>query len=551
MSKPLKKTFELLAETRNPAAVDLLVAALDVGDERVQSLAVESLMRRLPPRGIMELIRRVPSLASAARERVEKKGTDLGRGLRDCLLSHDRVLKANALELVGRCEVFAEVATLIGLLDETDRSDRPVVEAAIIDLVNRLYEHLKYGKEVDDTALYLRDADRIRHQMLAVLEAAAYRYPSHRCRQVIEGLLILSDPENMHLKRFLRDASDEVRAAAAEMLCSSRHPGVMNLVLESMTQNYPFPGAFSALERRTDPEFICHLLRHWPRQPSVFQQKNFKELRTVAWLDPQAPHLDAVPAALHRPLIAFLVATGLSQPQKLAVLEWMVRFGSPEGRLAATDVLVALEDDSVQDVVLESLESEEPDVQAWATTQLRSWSVPHAMELLIERLDSPVAEVRDAARSELAGFNILRAIELFDELEPRLQVAVGKLVQKIDPETVLKLREQMQHPIRRKRIRAARAALAMKLHHDVFDALLVMVGDSDNLVRRTAAEVLGKIGTQEAVAALHELTHDASPRVREAAVTAIIEAQGRAASPPPVHLEKNEAERSAKLESAP
>src|SRR5258708_11331764 len=99
MSKPLNKTFELLSETRNPAAVDLMVAALDVGDERVQSLAVESLMRRLPARGIMELIRRVPSLASAARERVEKKGTDLGRGLRACLLSHDGVLKANALEL--------------------------------------------------------------------------------------------------------------------------------------------------------------------------------------------------------------------------------------------------------------------------------------------------------------------------------------------------------------------------------------------------------------------------------------------------------------------
>src|SRR2546421_477923 len=110
MTKPLNRTFELLAETRNPAAVDLMVSALDA-----------------------------PA-----------------------------------------------------------RSDRTAVDSTIIDLVNRLYEHLKYGKEVDDTALYLRDADRIRHQMLAALEAAAYRYPFHRCRQVIDFFKIPAAPENMH-----------------------------------------------------------------------------------------------------------------------------------------------------------------------------------------------------------------------------------------------------------------------------------------------------------------------------------------------------------------
>jgi HEAT repeat protein len=550
MSKPLKKTFELLAETRNPVAIDLLVSALDVSEEGVQTLAVEALLQRRPAPGVVELIRRLPSLSSRARALIEKAGLDLGRGLRDCLLSADPALRSNALALVRRCEAFSEAETLIGLLDAPERTNRHEIEAALIDLVNRLYEHLKYGKESEDTALYLRDSDRIRHQMLAVLEAAAGNYPVHRSRQVVEALLILSDPENMHLTRFLRDASCEARAAAAELLCSSRHEGVMNLVLESMTQNYPFPGAVSALERRTDPEFICHLLRHWPRKPSVFQQKNFKDLHTVAWLDPQGPHLDAVPPALHRTLIAFLVASGLAQPQKLAVLEWMVRFGSPEGRLAATDVLVDLEADSVQDVVLESLESDEPDVQAWATTQLRSWSVPHAMELLIERLDSPIAEVRDAARSELAGFNILRAIELFDQLEPRLQVAVGNLVQKIDPDTIPKLREQIQHPIRRKRIRAARAALAMKLHHQVVDALLVMSRDTDNLARRTAAEVLGKVATPEAVTTLRDLTHDASPRVREAATAALAEAE-RTLNPRPAAVENGGIDRPARLEAAP
>src|SRR5262249_15809455 len=153
------------------------------------------------------------------------------------------------------------------------------------------------------------------------------------------------------------------------------------------------PAALAALEQRTDPEFICHLLRHWPHKLTTFQQKNYRELRAVAWCGPDEGHLDLLPAAFHRTLVAFLMATGLPQAQKLAALEWMVRYGSPAGRLAATDVLVDLNDDKVQDVVLDSLASEEPDVQAWATSQLRAWEIPNAMELLIARLDSPIESV--------------------------------------------------------------------------------------------------------------------------------------------------------------
>ncbi len=521
MSHPLHTTFDVLAQTPNLSAVDVLIAALDLPDGEVQTLAVEAILKRRPTRGIVEIIRRLQTLPVPARQLVEKPGIDLGRGLRDSLLSGNVGLRANALTLIQRLTVYSELPTLVALLQQPQVTERVAIEGVVFDLVNRMYERYRPGKDHEEPGPILRDGDRVRHQMLTTLETAAYHYPAHRCRQVVEGLLILGDPENMHLKRFLNDASDDVRGIAAELFCSSRHPGVMGLVLDSMTLNYPFPGALSALAQRTDPEFICHLLRHFPHKLTIFQQKNFRGLSSIAWLDPARWHLDVIREGLHRARIAFVMATGLPQSQKLAVLEWMVRCGSPAGRLAATDVLVDLEDDKVQEVVLESLESEEPDVQAWATSQLRAWEIPNAMELLVARLDSPIPEVQQAARHELSGFNIHRAIEIYDHLDPRIQVAVGKLVRKIDPDTIHKLKEEMQNSIRRKRIRAARAALAMKLHVEVFDALCTMAHDTDNLVRRTAAEVLGRIPTDEAGDVLQELTRDPSPRVRDAAAAAL------------------------------
>ena len=202
------------------------------------------------------------------------------------------------------------------------------------------------------------------------------------------GPLILCDPDGVHLKKLFRNTG-EVREIASDLLFSSKHPGVISLVVDSLAHNYPLPKAISAFERRTDPEFIGHLLKNWPRELTEFQQNNLEKLDKVAWLDPDGVHLDLLPAELHRAAIAFLMATGLSETQKMDVLEWMVKFGSPEGRLAATEVLKELDDANVQEVVRDGLESKEPEVQAWATSQLRAWSIPNAMELLVERIDSP------------------------------------------------------------------------------------------------------------------------------------------------------------------
>ncbi len=517
MPHPLDTTFTRLALTPNAAAIDVLIAALDVADDDIRVRAVRALLKRRPTRGLVEVVRRLRTLPAEARDLVEDGAGVLSRALRDCLVSADIGLRDSALELIERFEDYSAIPVLAQLLEDASLADRAELEHVIYELAAGLYEHLQFGLEKEDAGSYLRDAQRIRHELLGALEAACHRFAAHRCRQVVEGLLLLGDPDNMHLKKLFRDGSEEVRGVAAELLCSSTHPGVMSLVVNSMAQNYPFHASFAAFQKRTDPEFICHLLRHWPRKVSPFQQKNLKEVHAVAWLEPDHMHLEAVPAALHRPLVAFLVATGLSEQQKFAVLEWIIQFGSPEGRLAATEVLADLEDDKVQEVVLGSLESDEPDVQAWAIKQLRPWSIPHAMELLIERLDSPVPEVQQAARDELAGFNIHRVLEIYDHLDRRTLLAIGTLVRKIDPDTAAKLRDDMLNAIRRKRIRAARGALAMNMHLDVADALVMMARDSDNLVRRTAAEVLGKVPTHESAAALAELARDASPRVRQAA----------------------------------
>ena len=205
-----------------------------------------------------------------------------------------------------------------------------------------------------------------------------------------------------------------------------------------------------------------------------------------------------------------------------------------QGRLAAGAVLETAEPSCVRGILFDSLDSEDEDVQAWATSQLRAQGVPEALRLLIERLDSPLTAVREAARDELQSFNLELLLNIFDHLDPAVSRRAGALVQKIDPDCHQKLVTELTQPVRRRRIRAALAARQLGLAHEVQGCLVMMLSDADTQVRRTAAEVLGDIPNAEVVAGLTVLLNDSSPRVREAAERSLEEIRLHGLEPSPL-----------------
>jgi len=302
-------------------------------------------------------------------------------------------------------------------------------------------------------------------------------------------------------------------------------------LMEFMKHNYPIPKALDAFEQRADPEFICYVLREFPSRLSENEQKNFKQLTSVDWITHQLVPLAAVPPSLHEALVWFIQATGLNHEEKVTVQKWILLHGSVQGRTAAAQVLESAEPSCVRGILFDSLESEDEDVQAWATSQLRTQGVPEALQLLIERLDSPLAAVREAARGELHSFNLDLLLRIFDHLDARVCRRAGALLQKIDPDCHRKLLAELNNPVKRRRIRAARAASHLGLAHEVKSCLLIMLLDVDSQVRRTAAEVLADVPIADVVAALTASLNDPSPRVREAAEQSLDEIHKRGLEP--------------------
>ncbi|HEX4072046.1 MAG TPA: HEAT repeat domain-containing protein, partial [Planctomycetaceae bacterium] len=489
MSDPLSRTFDLLASAKSLAAVDLLLAALDSKRSAIQDLAVAALLRRAATRCQTEVIRSLPELSPTARRHLEEQGPRLAGTLRQCLLHGDTQLRTNALTIVSTMECYDQVGTLLTILEQRDDPFQEPACHTFVDLVNRLYEqiHLTNGRKPSDRP---RNLPQARQGVLTALEAACNRFADLAYpREVVESILILGDPDSNAVRKAFLQSTPACREMAGTLVMTSKHPGVMRLLMEFMGQNYPNPKAFEAFENRIDAEFVCHVLRSFPKRLTENQQKNFKQLSRVAWISDELLPLEAIPSGLHESLSGFIQAIGINLDDKIEIQKWILLNGSMPGRQAATQILESISPESVRGILFGSLDSENEDVQVWATSQLRSQGVPEAIRLLIERLDSPLPAVREAAREELGSFDLSMVLNLFEHLDRNLCSRVGALMRKIDPKCAQKLVEELNQPIRRRRIRAARAAEALGFAPDVEGGLLAMLSDADSIVRRVAAEL--------------------------------------------------------------
>lgn len=517
---PVEITFSQLTESTSPSAGPLLVAGLDVPSEPVQLAAAQALIRRGVNSGRLEIFRRLDVLPQSVLDTVERAAASLNSTFRQLLLQGSAENRSIGLRAVRLTHQYGQVGHIIELMNKPDLGDAELAVTTLRSLVNHLFDAWQSQRTTlgENTGL----GAAARPQVIATLEQALMSrenpaYPE----DLIESILVLSEPGHPVAKQILWHGTNLSREIAAQLLLTSRHPGILRFTAESLTEQYPHPKVFLAIRTRHDPEFLAALLRVISRKRSARQLEHLRQIQELEWLQPPFDVLAAIPANLQPMLIAFINATRIPRELKAQVQEWMLRFGSPDGKRAATDNLSLLEESVVQEVVRESLESEDADVQAWATSQVRQHAIPQAFSILIERLDSPLSSVQAAARGELAAFNVTRVLALADELSPEDAIRAGQLLIKVDIDAATNLRRALAHPARQKRLTAARNIARLGLQDRFTSAYVQMAHDNDTIARRTAAQVLATIPQIEAFRALTQLQDDAHPRVRETAAEAL------------------------------
>jgi HEAT repeat protein len=513
VSKGLATTFRVLAQTDNEAAIPLLLSTLESPHEKVQEGALATLLSRRDPMCQREILRRMPNLSENWKQIIRQHPGQMTQFLRDTLLGTDLSECRKACQAAVWFADFDLIPTLLTVLEDETSPNADQAAATLNDLVNLLYEELASTQGAQSR----RDPQTIRRNVVASLEKSINRFARHKRRNVIEAFLPLVPRDNTTLKQILENPHHPVFLAVVEILSTSSHGGVIRLLLSFLDDAQASSAGLSVIGKRSDLRMVQYFLRKIGREPSGVVARNIKRLTMIPWLSSTENILNQLDATAQHSAVRLAVDSGISRQQAYSVVEYILLSGKPAGRREAARALAVFPGAEANSLALKVLQDPDPHVQANVLLQLRHRGIPGILPRLVEKVDSRHALVRRAARECLVEFSFKRFLATFDILDEKVRHHTGMLVKKIDPRSVPLLREEMNSPMRTRRLRALTIARTMELVEQLEERIVELLQDEDHMVRLEAATALAMGTSDTSRQALEDALNDRSGAVQEAA----------------------------------
>lgn len=511
--KPFETTIATLTKSRNEAATPTLLAALATSEGQVFTGVVGALVQRRSKAGHASVVALWHSLGPAERAHFNGNRGRMATALREAVLSADAQLFANGCEIARAVDEFDLLPTLVTLAEQNNSDRAKPALALALELVARLEKMSHDSIDARDQ----QNTDVIRQAVLECLQRSVERFRAHRRNELIEAFVSLSGPENPALLAILNAPHHPCFATVVDILSRSASPAVLGLLTTLLVAPDGPQVIRNVVGKRTDEPFTAALLAARYDWANAALGKTLHRIKAFACLDvPQFAARISTPAE-QLTALKIVAASGVSDEQKLDFIEHILSYGAVDSRLAATNALQPIAGQRSNDLTLKALDDEEPEIQIAAARQVRSRHIPGTMAKLVELAGSKSAAVQQAAREALPEFTLEGFLLQFDTLDETQRQTSAALTARLDPGAVERLREELDSPVGRRRLRALEAIKLMRLAPQVADALVERLSDEDHMVRAAAAEALEGCRGGDVRQALLEALGDRSAAVQNAA----------------------------------
>ncbi len=514
MSEGLDTTLQLLKTTANEAAVRVLVPALDSPSAVIREGALTAILsRRNPAAGHGEVLRRLHALDERSRAIVEAHRERMTQALRDAVLGGDLRLCANGCAAAVWFREYDLIPALVTLLEDPSGPKGKLAGKTLTELVSRLYGELAKPVRGDSR----RDPEMSRGQVIGTLERSLQRFARHRRREILEAYLLLVRRDSAVLKQMLDDPHHAAFLALVDVLSSSQAAGVIGLLLAFLDDRQAPSSVLSVIANRCDLKFLQYLLRKIGRQPSTAVKHNLRRIESVPWLEDVGAVLDQLDDMAQHAAVRLAVTSAIPRSHAFAVVKCLLLQGKPGGRRAAAEALSEFHGAEANALVLQSLNDDDPQVQASGLVQLRQRGILGSLPRLVEKVDSHYPVVRQAARTSLDEFSFERFLAAFDMLDDEVRRTAGTLVKKVDPDTFPRLKAELGARARARRLRALAIARVIGAVGPLESKIIGLLHDDDHMVRAEAARALAQGKLVTSWAALEDALEDSSTAVQQAA----------------------------------
>ena len=511
MSGSQQKTWDVLAKTRNRAALRLLAAGLRSASPDIRTNAIRCCIRRPDAESHRLLLRSFKRFDAADRAVLAQAHAamphHLAGTLKAALLSGSAKRCADACHIVAECRDFDLFPALVQALERRDHRHPAALCAAMMELAAALHGELAAAAAPHGSAH--RDPVFVRRHVLGALESSLQTWVRHERSEILEAFLLIAPHHNATLLKVLQDRNHPCHERAIALLSSSTAPAILERLVELCRDTDAPTALLEAAARRVDRPFIDLFLRELKTPVPLRLLHNMKRLRHVAFLESNRDMLLEFDGRTQAAAVELAVASGIAEDAKFELLTFWLQHGLAEARRASCFALTKFSCPEAAQLVLAALDDPDGCVQAAAVRQLRERGVPDALQTLVSLLDSRSIEVRDAAHSSLAEFNFVRYRAMFDLLDEEAARTTGTLVHKVDFSAREGLLAELTSPSVSARLRGIEMALAMEATRDVAEQLLALASGENVAVREAALAALRHDRMPEPMPALESATRTA------------------------------------------
>ena len=480
----LKTTLAVLGQTKNDAAIPVLMAAMDAPSLAIQSGSMQALLERRGPTGPRELLKRWHKLSERWKKAATEKVGKITGAIRDAILTGDEQMVRNACDAVMWIRDYDFVPLLVNAALDVSNPQSELSAETVLALCECLCEELATTRDYKR-----RDPQAARQHVVSALEPVADRFDQYKNKMLLEAFLMLANCENPVLNRILEHPHDPAYATLMHLLSSSPRPGVMRLLLNYMDIDAP-SSIYSVLARRSDLTFVRHFLRRFASGIRPSARSYLKRVESFGWLNDGGKLLAALDDDEQRGAIRLAMASGMSRLQAFAIIRAVLNSPNAATRRFAAEHLGAFRGTEANELILQTLQDEDPVVQSHVVGLLRDHNIPGAVNTLTGLLDSPNETVRDAVRANLSEYTLQRFLVVYDSLDDESRRERGAFVKRVDPDAISDLTAELQSDSRSRRRRAVEVALAIDAVMDVEHELVRLLNDDDHVVRGSAESAL-------------------------------------------------------------
>lgn len=446
MARGIDLTFQVIAQSKNHAAVGVLEAAFQSSSEWVRKLAGKILVTRRSGQGLEAIIRYFdptdPSLVELVNDNREK----IMIGLHGAIVDPDIAYARQAFRLAYTQNFYEVLPTLAAYCLGPGNQDKSSLSRNndFLKFLTKYTDALEKNDPSEHYLLYNTILPECSKILLHKIEE--FRFTRHEFTLTVYLRLYpffteVGVDRDLYLK--LQLSNSPVYVAAYRRLLKESEPYLFQLITRCLDRLNPPSIVPQIIAERADIPFLNALLKSI-KQPLTLELKtNLAKLPPLTWIGQIDSFVSQFDTEAQSGLVVLLQNINLNEHELLAYLLKLFDRCRGEGRLAVLTALAAFAGADVERLVWDAADADEPAVQVEALTQISTRNLPGAATRIIQFAQSPHEEVRHVIPQMLPYLRFNRFWQTFDQLDDEQRRRMFNVVQQLDQQTSKELQKML------------------------------------------------------------------------------------------------------------